>query len=359
MRQMSSTEARLLERSCKRRLNSHGRRAAALVLLVCIYWFFGFYPFLLDLPSPNSARYSEDGTLVFDQRGLAATNSAPGWLRQAIEQNSLRIDLEVRSFGSSQYGPAQIFTVSRDYYNRNLAVAQDGSDLHLRLRRPGSTLNGTPPFVVSGVFDDDRVHLVTLLIERTHVCLTVDGVLQVSESFSDDLFAGWSTGYRLAIGNEVIGLRPWLGEVRRATVVVDGAPIDYLGPGTVEIPADWWYIPERWRKVGGLPPLTRAVAADIFINLMGFLPLGGFLFWQFGNQLSMLHGILGAATVSLSIEFGQIYLADRYPSGIDFGLNVVGALVGWLVLAWLCRRWTHIPLPPTNDLPRDAGISAK
>ena len=67
---------------------------------------------------------------------------------------------------------ARILTISRDHWQSNLTIGQQGVDLVVRLRRPGSTSWGGPIFEVPGVFAEPRWRQLRLSIEESRIEIT-------------------------------------------------------------------------------------------------------------------------------------------------------------------------------------------
>ncbi len=123
---------------------------------------------------------------------------------------------------------------------------------------------------------------------------------------------------------------------------------------------------EGWRIQGIAPwaflssPWPRYwTGFDILANIAGYAPLGFLLALAFlrrarriGHRPYARITALGGATllsalVSFAMEAVQTYLPSRVPSNLDFGLNVVGALVGAtlaVALEWggAIARWNRI-----------------
>lgn len=91
-------------------------------------------------------------------------------------------------------------------------------------------------------------------------------------------------------------------------------------------------------------------AFDLVSNLLGYAPLGfllalGMLRWGYGAW-SWAVAVLLSSLLSLAMEVVQHWLPARVPSNVDFGLNIVGAVIGAnaaLVLQRLgvLRRWSQ------------------
>jgi hypothetical protein len=264
-------------------------------------------------------------TIVFDRPGIARTSSPPPWLRQAANSDEFSLRLAVRTSEAQQAGPARIFTLSADQGVRNLTVAQQDSDLIVRLRTSATTTNGEPELVVPGVFDSQKWREICVLVRPGAVSIELNGETVLSRGIPDRALECWDSGFAIGLGNELTGLRPWLGEIARATVLVESVEHDYLATGAVDIPSKYWL---GW-KVRLLSPLADfrrdGYMRDAILNWVCFIPLGFIMAQQRG-------GILAAAFLcamaSGSVEMAQICFQDRSPSILDWALNIAGAVSG-------------------------------
>jgi VanZ family protein len=104
--------------------------------------------------------------------------------------------------------------------------------------------------------------------------------------------------------------------------------------------APWEFLASPWPKYW--------TGFDIAANAGGYVPLGFLLALSFarrsserftarGNAPAIGVAVLTAAALSLLMEALQTYLPSRVPSNLDFGLNVVGALLGASVAGVLER----------------------
>ncbi len=82
-------------------------------------------------------------------------------------------------------------------------------------------------------------------------------------------------------------------------------------------------------------------AADIVLNLLGFLPFGFVLApalpARLGPAGAVIVATLIAATLSFTMEVTQNFLPTRVSSNIDLGMNIAGGFLG----ALLGARWGH------------------
>lgn len=299
-----------------------------LIPFLLIYWAVGLYPFTFEPPRHvvNQAKRTAEGGLLFSAVGIARTPAAPGWLSGIHDANALQVMVVARTDDPDQQGPARIFTISDGTLNRNLTLGQEGADLVLRARRPGSDANGAPDLHVTDLFHDPAWHEIRVRLTRDRLELAVDGRPRVDLPLSDSPFPEWNPDYTLAMGNELPYGRPWTGEIRAASVDIDGRTIDYLDPAEIQLPEGWWEIrPLDFWSLHRDRPYYRS--PDIYVNFFGFIPFGVLLMLFFGRRLSIVHIMLLGAALSLSIETLQILL-PRHPSVTDLVLNTIGAGVG-------------------------------
>ena len=119
-----------------------------------------------------------------------------------------------------------------------------------------------------------------------------------------------------------------------------------------------------WRDQGIAPweflwsPLPRYwTGFDVAANIAGYAPLGFLLALSFlrrghrrtaapTNTAAISVAVLAAAVLSICMESLQSYLPSRVASNVDFGLNVLGALIGavaagGLELVGAIDRWSR------------------
>ncbi|UHD15279.1 VanZ family protein [Thiocapsa bogorovii] len=293
-----------------------------------VYWAVGLYPFTFEPPKHvvNQAERTADGGLSFPAVGIARTSGAPEWLSALQDTSRLELRLVARTDNPDQRGPARLFTISDGVSDRNLTLGQEGADLVIRVRRPGSDANGTPALKLADIFRDADWHEIRVRVEPGRLAVTVDDKARVEQALSGSPFPEWNPEYALAMGNELPYGRAWTGEIRAASVDIDGRTIDVLDPAEIDLPGSWWEM--RSFNPWDIDHKRAYYAnADIYINFFGFIPFGALLLLLFGRRLSIVHIMLLGAALSLSIETLQILL-PRHPSVTDLVLNTLGAGVG-------------------------------
>lgn len=293
----------------------------------------------------NAAEERPEGGVRFPASGIAFAKALPpmGWVEAARRSHRLELSLSFRSSLQEQTGPARILTLSSGPYERNLTIGQQGTDLDLRLRTEQSSLNGMVDnksvAQVHDVFLRDGWIDVDLVIEPGRLRMMVDDEWLVDESLSARPFETWDPSYRLALGNEIGGTRPWLGDIRRITMRAEDRITDYAGAGKLVLPAQL--------QISGpapkLVPLVDLNRKDALNNVALYIPLGlvlGFLFvgrlWRIALAAWLF--ILG---VSVSMELLQFfYVPARWPSVDDVIFNALGGGIGLLLALSLPWLWS-------------------
>jgi VanZ family protein len=312
--------------------------AAAIV----VYAAASLWPFDFEAPArlENGATPSAQGGLLFERPGLLESDGPPAWVRDAVRAQGLALDLSLRSAVFPRVEFAPILTLSRNPYHRNMAVGQEGRDLVLRLRTPESQPKGRT-YRVPGVFPAPDWIDVAIVIGPGRVRITVDGTERVDLELPERPLSTWDPSYRLALGNEPDGNRPWFGELRRAVVRAGDIDVDLAAPGVLDLPAHYWF----FRTSPQLVPLRDSSRDDMLVNSLGYLPLGLLLgAWRHatGGRARPRPGVC-IQLVSATIELLQLFVTVRCPSTGDLALNLLGGVAGaWLggvlMLEWMARH---------------------
>jgi glycopeptide antibiotics resistance protein len=103
----------------------------------------------------------------------------------------------------------------------------------------------------------------------------------------------------------------------------------------------------HWGNVRWIPFVTPPISAgDIAQNVLLFLPLGVFIGMRarFAVAACSLAGGV-AVPVALLGEWTQVYSHSRFPSGTDAVSNVIGAVLGAALAAWMWRPSGRIRQP--------------
>lgn len=176
---------------------------------------FGAYP--LD---PSDDVELQNGGVVLDGPDYLVSPPLTGFNVGVNETGSFAIAMWVATAELSQGDTldaginARIMNVSEDRSLRNVTIAQwlDGVIIRVRREDEAGELaeNGQPDFRLLGIFEDENVHHHVLQVSDRNLEYWVDGERVIDETLEGNL-ARWNEDYRLSIGNEPVGERPWAG----------------------------------------------------------------------------------------------------------------------------------------------------
>ena len=307
-------------------------------------------PFRFDPPNlvQNRLESQQQGALVFRPPSMARTMSGPAWIDDAKRTGTLTITLKVVPAVAAQEGPARILTISKNYRSRNILLGQQGADLIVRMRRPGSNADGRPSFVVPGVFAANRARNITVSIRPGWLSVRIDGETRLRRALQIDALGNWNSTYRLALGNEVIGRRAWNGVIQRAIVVTPHFRDDLLAPGRLEVPQQWWQVPDRLRQNPFHVQLPESGIVAL-LHLLAFVPIG-----YAAARLAAKRGryrwvAVMVFVLGVLIETSKVLFAGRHILVLNILANIAGGLVGMVFARRQARLNTDARLDASSS----------
>jgi hypothetical protein len=311
--------------------------AALLIYAAGLLW-----PFTLRVPTwvANGATWTKAGTLRFEKPGLALSLASPEWQAISRDLGLFRVSLRARAFSPQQEGPARLFTLARDTYDQNVVIGQVGDDVIVRLpglcRGARTDADVCPKQLrVRDAFATSEWVDVELLVEPGRAALRAGtgGALEVR--LSDRPLRDWDASQRLALGNDVSGFRPWLGELQRVIVTTPLASEDWLRPDKLDLPSGFWLLDRQPKLV----PFLHTQIDDLVLNLFLYVPLTVLLCVFFGcrDAYQLLRVVLIVFLTSSLFEVAQLFVETRNPSATDVILNTCGSFV-MAALTCLCLR---------------------
>ena len=307
------------------------RRASLLAVFVLVYMLGLLWPYELVSPEliHNGAQWTSDRSLRFSTPGLALTPRPTDWQAAAQATGRLRIALRARSFSSGQSGPARLLTVSRDTYAQDLVIGQSDADLIVRLHAtcPGerlATLGCRREIRLQDVFASTEWVDVELLIEPGRARLRTSAESSVETTLPLDPLRVWNIDQRVAVGNDVSGNRPWLGEIASAVVETPRGRENQLCAESLDFPETFWLVDREPKLV----PFRDASRSDVALNVFLYVPLATvFIFLLEGSvRHIVLRGVFFVAVVSITLELLQLFVRSRNPSMTDVILNIAGGI---------------------------------
>ncbi|MBU1191697.1 MAG: fibronectin type III domain-containing protein [Gammaproteobacteria bacterium] len=184
-------------------------------------------PLNLTIANPTAVTWNVNGSLRINAATMIASSTAATKINYALKaSNAFTIEAWVQPANTTQNGPARILTLSKDAHNRNITLGQEEISYIGRLRTTKTNANGTPQISTpAGTLNTDLTHVVYSRDTSGKVKLFINGVKQERTTI-DGNFSNWDNTYRLALGNELNGGRPWLGTYHQLAIY------DYAFSGT-------------------------------------------------------------------------------------------------------------------------------
>lgn len=310
----------------------------ALVGMVVLIVVVAYYPFAWSPPRTvdNQVTRATDGSLRFGGMNYARTPDTPPWLPEVRASGTIQIQLEVNpQFGRGQ---ASMMMLASDYSHSDIAIQQYQSYLMVWLHRPGSTINGDPPFAIPGALAPGRWTRVAVALQRGDLRIDVDGTPRLAEHLPPDALSDWSAG-QIALGDEVHGGGPWQGQIRVARVRTPSYDVDYLTPDALSIPRSYLYLPDHLEP---FPPVSQDQWLRTFLNMLSFIPVGFLIVLCRRPPVRRIPATLLAAALAVMLAAGKFLFDNRHTSVAVVVLQMAGGLLGALFAAWLARRTTAL-----------------
>lgn len=173
----------------------------------------------LTITDTSVVSWTAEG-LRFDRPGLARTEQAPSAFYDVVAgSEEFTVEAWVTPANTSQNGPARIVTLSRDTRKTNFLLGQgewqgasDLVEVRLHERRGDYKLH-----TERGEVSAQLKHVVMTRSQDGTVKVYIDGEVKAQSNMAADL-EGWDRSYRLGVGNELSGDRPWLGTFHLAAL---------------------------------------------------------------------------------------------------------------------------------------------
>jgi hypothetical protein len=169
-------------------------------------------PLTLRLQDPASTSWTSSGLIIKSPTIIASDTPATEMVGACQDTNEITIEAWIRPSDTTQDGPARIVSLSSDTHNRNFTLGQQGTRYDTRLRTTDTGDNGSSPSLAAGTVVTAPTHTVYTRDIRGTASFYINGREVGSRSDIGGDFSVWNPSFRLALGNELTGDRPWLGE---------------------------------------------------------------------------------------------------------------------------------------------------
>ncbi len=177
----------------------------------------------LTVADPAAVEWTNGGLRLRESTTLANPGTPAALIDAVVASGEITVEAWIETNDLEQNGPARIVSISGDTQNRNLTLGQGvhggtGNFMDFRLRTTDTDDNGTPSLASpDGVLRTDLTHLVASRSADGTTRLYFDGALESTGTAAGDL-SNWDSSYRLLLGNEATGDRPWIGTLHLVAV---------------------------------------------------------------------------------------------------------------------------------------------
>jgi VCBS repeat-containing protein len=166
-------------------------------------------PLDLTISTPGAATWSA-GALRFTATNLAQSAGNATKIITAVQaSNALTVEAWIVPTNITQNGPAAIVAISLDKNKRDVTLGQTTSRYEHQLRTSTTNQGGNSLATGTGVVATNLQHVVFTRDSAGNAKTWVNGTLITSGTLSGNL-SSWAS-YKIGIGNELSGGRPWLG----------------------------------------------------------------------------------------------------------------------------------------------------
>jgi hypothetical protein len=169
----------------------------------------------LHLQIANSAAVARgEGSLILREGArIESANAAKKVIDAVRKSGAFSAEVWLRAANTSQEGPARVVSISSNTSTRNFTLGQEGNVWDFRLRSSRSDRNGIPSLrAPAESVDTTLAHIVYTRARDGQARLYKNGQEIASQRRDGDL-RNWDGNYRLMLGNEGSGDRPWQGEL--------------------------------------------------------------------------------------------------------------------------------------------------
>ena len=357
--------------------------AVLTVVMVLIALFIGLLP--RGWSTANDVRWLPDSRVIrFQNSGIAYVDDLRA-VRLDGQRWPLTIEMAVTPASIQKSGFSPILVMHDGADRRQLAIWQYGASLIVMNGDDYDNGRRQPRVVGRNAFSPNQTRYLTITSGDQGTHLYVDGILADAKPDWKLSIPVEGNPLRLVLGHSVYGKYGWRGDMQGLAITGEALSaevvkrrfdrwaadrtFDFLKPEptkllftfnrktgagfvdesggnqTLEMPTQMTALKKTvlapaWRHFHW----SRAVAVDVVVNVVGFMPLGivfyGFLQCFSGPFVRHQHllAVILCMLLSLGIELAQAWIPTRYSSLLDLILNTFGAWLG--IVAWkgIARR---------------------
>ena len=163
----------------------------------------------LVINTPSSVLWTHNGLEVNAAANIFSSNAASKIYDLCTITNELTIEAWIKPLVVNQ-SAARIVSYSQDASARNFSLSHGSDQYEGRVRTTTTAISGQPTLSPLGAIDGELQHVVYVFRGDAKALIFVNGVEVARVTIGGDL-SNWASTYRLAIANELLDSRPWLG----------------------------------------------------------------------------------------------------------------------------------------------------
>ncbi len=174
-------------------------------------------PVNIAIPDPAAAVWLPGGGINLVQPTTLQAGQPPLKIYTAcVASNEITVEAWVKPASLDQ--TSNVITYSIDGNNRNFSLAQTTTQVEARLRTTNTNNNGSPALLsAENLLTGLTVQHVVYTRDAAQAAIYIDGVKGATLQIGGNT-GNWDDTYLLALGNEIGGGAPWLGEIHLAAV---------------------------------------------------------------------------------------------------------------------------------------------
>ncbi len=175
-------------------------------------------PLDLTLANASAAKWVPGGVAILGETMIVSSEPAAKITKACAASGEITLEAWLKPANRTQDGPARIASLSLNASTRNFTLGQSATRYDMRLRTTATTQNGSPSLgTTEGAVTTQLTHMVYTRSASGERKLYVNGTERAAGAIGGDL-SNWAGSFRFALGNEISGGRPWLGELRLVAV---------------------------------------------------------------------------------------------------------------------------------------------
>lgn len=175
-------------------------------------------PLDLQIDDMTQVRLGDGVLSIRGTARIASKRNAKRLVKAIQRSGAITAEVWLRTSGLQQEGPARIITLSENSVQRNFTLGQENTEIQVRLRTSKTSSNGIPAVSSkASSLKQELTHVVYTRGRSGNVCIYINGKINQQQKVAGDL-GRWNEQYRLALGDELSGERPWLGDLHLVAI---------------------------------------------------------------------------------------------------------------------------------------------